>query len=188
MKIYTKKGDHGDTGVLGGPRVRKDDLRIEAYGTVDELNSTLGLVRASGPPADMDATLRRIQHELFAVGSELASINPFEFQTDIVGADHTVLLEREIDRYDAELPPLRQFILPAGTPLAAALHMARTVCRRAERRVVTLTYAHEGPASPRLVTYLNRLGDLLFMMCRAANAVAGIPDEAWVKPARSKDE
>src|SRR5690242_1194331 len=137
MKIYTKTGDDGETGLFGGPRVRKNCPRIEAYGTVDELNAVVGLVRTEGPPADIDELLARIQNELFDLGAQLATPEPAKF--GIAGATeaHVAALEGAIDRYEAELEPLRQFILPGGTAAAAALHLARTVCRRAERLVVT---------------------------------------------------
>ncbi len=144
MKIYTKTGDDGGTGLFGGPRVGKDDPRIEAYGTVDELNSLLGWARAVGLPADIDDCIMRIQNELFAVGAELATPDPAAHGTDWTGPEQIAALEQAIDRLEAPLAPLRQFILPGGTPAAAALHVARTVCRRAERRVVTLS--HRGAA------------------------------------------
>ena len=142
MKIYTKTGDRGDTGLFGGPRVDKDDARIEAYGTVDELNSVLGMVRAtSGLPADIDALANRIQNELFALGAQLATPDPAAHHTAMIGAAQITALEAAIDHYEAGLEPLAQFILPGGTVAAAALHFARTVCRRAERRVVALSRA-----------------------------------------------
>jgi cob(I)alamin adenosyltransferase len=182
MKIYTKTGDDGGTGLFGGARVGKDDLRIEAYGTVDELNSVLGWARAVGLPADIDDCIMRIQNELFAVGAELATPDPATHGTNWTGAEHIAALEQAIDRLEKPLAPLRQFILPGGTPAAAALHVARTVCRRAERRVVTLS--REGPPAIRgsIVVYLNRLGDLLFVLARAVNHAAGQPDVIWQKP------
>ena len=185
MKIYTKTGDDGETGLFGGPRVRKNSPRIEAYGTVDELNAVVGMVRThvfpseQGPPADLDGLLARIQNELFDLGAELATPEPAKF--GIAGATeaHVSALEREIDRYEVELEPLKQFILPGGTPAAAALHLARTVCRRAERCVVTLTETET--ISPNTVIYLNRLSDLLFVLARAANRRAGLADVPWAK-------
>ena len=188
MKIYTKAGDRGETHVFGGPRVRKDDLRIEAYGTVDELNAAIGCVRAQRPDPRLDTILERIQHELFAVGGELATPDPFEKGMDLVGESHVIRLEAEIDTWELELEPLRQFILPAGTPAAAALHLARTICRRAERKCVSMTYTAEKPASPRIVKYLNRLSDLLFVMARVANKLEGVADVPWQKPVRSTGE
>ncbi|MFM7073639.1 MAG: cob(I)yrinic acid a,c-diamide adenosyltransferase [Planctomycetota bacterium] len=185
MKIYTKAGDRGETHVFGGPRVRKDDPRIDAYGTVDELNAAIGCVRAHRPEPRIDAILERVQHELFAVGGELATPDPFEKGMDLVGESHVTRLEAEIDAWELELEPLRQFILPAGTPVAASLHLARTICRRAERKCVSMTYMAEKPVSPRIVKYLNRLSDLLFVLARAANRLAGVADVPWQKPERS---
>ncbi|HTN74391.1 MAG TPA: cob(I)yrinic acid a,c-diamide adenosyltransferase [Pirellulaceae bacterium] len=185
MKIYTKTGDTGETGLFAGPRVRKDDTRIEAYGDVDELNAWLGLSRAEGPTSHIDSVLSHVQHELFAVGAELATPNPDQHQMRLISEEHIVALEAAIDRSEAMLKPLTQFILPGGTKIASHLHIARCVCRRAERRVVTLA-AHE-PAADFLVVirYLNRLSDLLFVLARLANAIAGWPDVPWQKPATS---
>lgn len=185
MKIYTKTGDEGETHLFGGPKLRKDAARIEAYGTVDELNAVLGMVRADHPSPRIDQTLERIQHELFAVGGELATPDPVSKGMDLVGDDHVTRLEQEIDAFETQLAPLQQFILPGGSALAAHLHMARTVCRRAERRTVALIHVTEQPASPRIVKYLNRLSDLLFVMARVANVEAGVADVPWQKPARS---
>jgi cob(I)alamin adenosyltransferase len=182
MKIYTKTGDRGETGLFAGPRVRKDDLRIEAYGAVDELNSALGVVRAEQPPSDIDSLLQRIQNELFAVGAELATPDPAAHGTALIQASHVEALELAIDRFEKGLAPLRQFILPGGTKAAAALHMSRTVCRRAERRLVTLIDTPNCQISEHILRYLNRLGDLLFVLARAANADAGHGDIAWQKP------
>lgn len=181
MKIYTKTGDAGETGLFAGDRVPKDHLRIEAYGTVDELNACLGVARAAAPPESIERCLERIQHELFAVGAELATPDPARHGLQWADEAASAVLERDIDRFEAELPPLRQFILPAGTPAAAALHQARGVCRRAERRVVTLCRA-DLSVSTQVVIYLNRLGDLLFVLARAANAGAGLADHPWSKP------
>ena len=182
MKIYTKTGDDGSTGLFGGPRVDKDDPRIEAYGTVDELNSTLGWARAVGLPADLDELVRGIQNELFSVGAELATPDPAAHGTDFVGSTQIAALEHAIDRYEADLAPLKQFILPGGVPAAAALHLARTVCRRAERRVVTLVRHEPAVGGRAMVIYLNRLGDLLFVVARAVNHRLGQPDVSWQKP------
>jgi cob(I)alamin adenosyltransferase len=179
MKIYTKTGDDGETGLFGGPRVRKNSPRIEAYGTVDELNAVVGMVRTHGLPADLDELLARIQNELFDLGAQLATPDPAKF--GIAGATeaHIAGLERAIDAFETELEPLRQFILPGGTPAAAGMHLARTVCRRAERCVVTLTETET--ISPTAVIYLNRLSDLLFVLARAANRRAGVGDVPWKK-------
>ncbi|NBV44534.1 MAG: cob(I)yrinic acid a,c-diamide adenosyltransferase [Planctomycetia bacterium] len=176
MKIYTKTGDAGETGLFGGPRVRKDHARIEAFGTVDELNSHLGLVRTLPGAADCDPLLRRIQGELFDLGAQLATPGA---AAERIGPQHVAALEREIDRHEERLTPLSSFILPTGTPLAAAIHVARTVCRRAERRVVKLA-AQPGTAIPaNAIEYLNRLGDLLFVLARSANHAADVPDDPW---------
>ena len=181
MKIYTRTGDSGSTGLFGGPRVPKDDARIEAYGTVDELNAALGAARAAGSPASIDRQLQQIQHELFALGAELASPDPDAHGLRLIGEPQIGRLEGWIDRHEERLPPLKQFILPAGCPAAALLHLARAVCRRAERRVVTLG-RHDGAAvGDSVLIYLNRLSDLLFVMTRVANAEAGIGDVPWEK-------
>lgn len=178
MKIYTKTGDTGETGLFGGPRVSKDAPRIEAYGTVDELNSTLGLARAEGLPPAMETLLSGIQSELFDLGAELATPDPAAMGTRSITAARVAVLEEAIDHYEAGLQPLKGFILPAGSRAACLLHVARTVCRRAERRLVTLA-AHEPNVSPDLVVYLNRLSDLLFVLARAANASVGQEDVPW---------
>lgn len=182
MKIYTKTGDDGETGLFAGPRVRKYDPRIEAYGEVDELNAVLGMVRAETLPAEIDSLLATIQHELFAVGAELATPEPAAHGTDLIGANHIGALESAIDQFEEGLAPLAQFILPAGTKAAAAMHFARAVCRRAERRVVSLGDVPNVKVSMQVVQYLNRLGDLLFVLARSVNAGAGQGDVAWEKP------
>jgi len=182
MKIYTKTGDDGETGLFGGPRVRKDAPRIEAYGTVDELNSVLGIVRSLAPPAEIDALVARIQNELFCLGAQLATPDPAAHATALIGAAEIAALERAIDRFEAQLEPLKQFILPGGTPVAAHLHLARTVCRRAERRLVSLTRTSNESVATELVVYLNRLSDLFFVLARAANHAAGKPDVPWERP------
>lgn len=182
MKIYTKTGDTGQTGLFGGPRVRKDNPRIEAYGTIDELNSVLGVTRAAGLPAEIDALVAQIQNELFSVGAELATPNPEAAGFRIIGPRHIAAVEQAIDRFESPLEPLKQFILPGGTSAAAALHLARTVCRRAERRVVTLAHDGSEGISAEIVIYLNRVSDLLFVLARAVNFDAREPDVPWVKP------
>jgi cob(I)alamin adenosyltransferase len=176
MKIYTKTGDAGETGLFGGPRVRKDDERIEAFGTVDELNSHLGIVRTLPAAAAFDALLRGIQCELFDLGAQLAT--PGDSDERITVA-HVEALEQAIDRFEGDLEPLKCFILPAGTPLAAELHVARTVCRRAERRVVTLASRLETTIPANAIEYLNRLGDLLFVLARVANRCESVADDPW---------
>jgi cob(I)alamin adenosyltransferase len=182
MKIYTKTGDAGETGLFAGPRVRKDDPRIEAYGTVDELNAFLGLARCEALPAAVEQTLVRVQSELFSVGAELATPEPEKHGTALVGDVQITALEREIDQLDAELSPLKQFILPAGCRGAAALHVARGVCRRAERRVVSFAHSPGVSVSERIIRYLNRLGDYLFVAARFVNAQAKLDETPWQKP------
>ncbi|HEX7448869.1 MAG TPA: cob(I)yrinic acid a,c-diamide adenosyltransferase [Pirellulales bacterium] len=179
MKIYTKTGDRGDTGLFGGPRVRKDDPRIEAYGTVDELNAVLGLVRCEPLDAPLDDLLATIQSELFDLGAELATPEPQRLGTRTLAAAHIARLEAAIDQHEAALEPLKAFILPGGTRAAALLHLARTVCRRAERRLVTL--ADREVISADLIIYLNRLSDLLFVLARSVNRAAGLADVPWKK-------
>ena len=179
VKIYTKTGDDGTTGLLGPGRVPKHDLRIAAYGTVDELNATLGIARSLGLDAASDQLAARLQEDLFLVGSALADPLPDgKFHNTITGM-HVEQLELAIDGLEAGLEPLREFILPGGVPAAAYVHLARTVCRRAERLVVELAQEkHEAVAAPVLV-YLNRLSDLLFVLARAVNQKAGVPDVIW---------
>jgi len=177
-KIYTRTGDDGTTGLLGPGRVRKNDPRVEAYGSVDELNATLGVARALDAGAWLSAELATIQGRLFSLGAELAATTaaPLAGLARIGDPDVTAL-EAIIDRLEKDLPPLRNFILPAGHVLAAHLHLARTVCRRAERRVVAL--AESSAVEPRLVHYLNRLADLMFVMARWCNHRAGVAETEW---------
>ena len=179
MKIYTRTGDAGQTGLYGGGRVRKDNPRIAAYGTVDELNAFLGLARAEGLPPEIDGLLRRLQNELFDLGAELASRDPQSMGTGVINEARIALLEAAIDRFEEPLSPLKQFILPGGVKAAAALHVARTVCRRAEREVVFLAAIPDEKVSTSVIAYLNRVSDLLFVLARAANAAAGVPDVPW---------
>jgi cob(I)alamin adenosyltransferase len=177
-RIYTKTGDTGETGLFDGTRVSKADPRVEAYGAVDELCAWLGLVRARLEPGDLGDFLTQIQRELFAVGAQLA--DPRERIASRVtksrlGAEHVARLESGIDDFTREVPALRNFILPGGSDVGALLHVARTVCRRAERRVVGLG----GDVGPDVVVYLNRLSDLIFVLARVANARAGVPDVEW---------
>jgi cob(I)alamin adenosyltransferase len=178
-RIYTKTGDRGETGLFGGRRVRKDDARVEAYGVVDELGAALGQARASTPPPALDDLLQRLQCLLFELGSELATDPAGKPPPSAVTAADVAWLEEAIDAASAPLPPLRAFILAGGTAAAAALHQARTVCRRAERRVVTLMSV-EPDTSATAVVFLNRLSDLLFVLARQANHLAGVEDVKWV--------
>lgn len=179
VKIYTKTGDDGITGLLGNRRVPKDDIRIEAYGTVDELNAVLGLARAHGLNAASDKLVSQLQDELFAVGSALADPDPAGRYHNAIRAEHASRLEGIIDVLETELKPLSNFILPGGSPAAAQLHLARTVCRRAERLVVKLARQPGGDVTSALIVYLNRLSDLLFVMARVENHRAGVADVAW---------
>jgi cob(I)alamin adenosyltransferase len=178
-KIYTKTGDTGLTGLLGRGRVTKDDPRIEAYGTIDELNAVLGMVRASPLAAEDDARLARVQEELFVVGSALADPDPNGPFHAAIGPGPAARLEAEIDALEADLTPLTRFILPGGAPAAAGLHLARTVCRRAERRVVALGRQPGEHVPGDLIIYLNRLSDYLFVLARAVNRRAGVADIPW---------
>ena len=172
MKIYTKTGDRGDTSLVGGARVRKDHPRIAAYGTVDELNSHIGVVRAAWSRGPIDEVLAVVQRDLFEIGAQLASDGA---RFSGVGPDRIADLEREIDRMEEQLTQLTTFILPGGSLAAAHLHVARTVCRRAERLVIAL--ANEESHST--VAYLNRLSDYLFVAARFANLKAGVTDVPW---------
>lgn len=199
MKIYTRTGDSGTTGLLGGPRVGKDDSRIEAYGTVDELNAVLGCVRTAIASArvefanqagvvdslgELDQQLVQVQHELFSIGAELAAPDPDSFQLRVIGSEHIARLEQWIDQTESRLPALKQFILPGGAPVAAQIHLARAVCRRGERRVITLADCAgvETPLSMDVIVYLNRLSDWLFVISRDVNRLLGRDDQLWEKP------
>ena len=181
MKIYTKTGDTGDTGLFGGGRVPKSHARVAAYGDVDELNSAIGVARATAPADLFDAELEAIQRDLFAIGGHLATPDPDKVRAALARAElseaRVGAFERLIDDADRELPPLAAFVLPAGAPKAAALHLARTICRRAERTVVAL--AREGEVPPLFLVYLNRLSDLLFTLARLANHRDGRGDVTW---------
>lgn len=177
-RIYTKTGDAGDTGLFDGTRVSKADARVDAYGDVDELAAWLGIVRSSLEPGDVADVVERIQRELFAVGARLADPSrkiAARVDKSDLGPAHIERFEREIDRFEEELEPLRTFILPGGSRAGANLHGARAVCRRAERRVVGLGSA----ADADVVVYLNRLSDLLFVLARVVNRRAGVPETAW---------
>ncbi|MDE2691729.1 MAG: cob(I)yrinic acid a,c-diamide adenosyltransferase [Acidobacteriota bacterium] len=177
-RVYTRTGDDGTTGLGVRVRVRKDDARVEAYGTVDELNSALGVVVASGPSAPVADSLRRVQQELFHLGSDLC-VPPDDEAPSVprIEQRHVEALEKTIDQLQEELEPLANFVLPGGCAAAAALHLARTICRRAERRLVTLA-ATEPVGAPAL-TYVNRLSDALFVMARYENLVSGESDVLW---------
>ncbi len=180
-RIYTKTGDGGETGLFGGTRVPKDNPRVAAYGDVDELNAAIGFA-ASLEPQSLDAAfLETIQRDLFTIGAELASPDPTKVEKALggprIGEAQVGALEHMIDGHEAKLPPLKNFILPGGTAKGAAFHLARTVCRRAERAVVTLAGTQK--INPDVVRYLNRLSDFLFVLARSANAQAGRPDVQW---------
>lgn len=176
MKIYTKTGDAGETGLFGGGRVPKDDPRVQAYGDVDELNAAIGFAAAL-EPAQFEATaLQSIQRDLFTIGAELATPDQAK-QRAALKADQVSALEQLIDTHEATLAPLKNFILPGGTIKAAAFHLARTTCRRAERAVVRL--ARDSQINPLIIHYLNRLSDLLFVLARATNRQAGGSDIVW---------
>ena len=181
LNIYTRTGDRGQTGLFGGGRVAKDDPRVEAYGDVDELNAALGLARAIELMPRVDDVLAPVQQDLFAIGALLATPDRDKMHEQLekarVDDARVAELEAAIDAGEAELEPLRAFILPGGTPKAAALHVARTVCRRAERRVVGLARDVEIPGL--VVMYLNRLSDLLFVLARVANRRAGADEVTW---------
>lgn len=181
MKIYTRTGDAGDTGLFGGGRVPKDHARVEAYGDVDELNAVLGWVRAAEPMPRIDEIIVPVQRDLFSLGALLATPDREKMRAHLQKAriddDRIRELELAIDECERELDPLRSFIIPGGTAKAAALHVARTVCRRAERRVVGLQRDAEVPELA--VRYLNRLSDLLFMLARVANRRAGAGEVSW---------
>jgi cob(I)alamin adenosyltransferase len=185
LKIYTKTGDRGTTGLFGGGRVAKDDVRVEAYGEVDELNAALGMARSVEMMPRIDEVLVPVQRDLFAIGAILATPDLEKMREQLAKAriddERIAQLERAIDDCDAELPPLTAFILPGGTPKSAALHVARTVCRRAERRVVHLQRhaPHGVDVPPVVVVYLNRLSDLLFSLARVANVRAGAGEVTW---------
>lgn len=175
MKIYTRTGDGGETSLFGGDRVPKDNPRVEAYGTVDELNSFLGVARASWPESPLDDHLHTVQSDLFDLGAQLASPGTSRF--DGVEVERIPQLETAIDEMERELEPLKNFILPGGSLAAAHLHVARTICRRAERLVVSLR--DEAEPTQRAIAYLNRLSDYLFVAARFANAKQGVKDVPW---------
>jgi cob(I)alamin adenosyltransferase len=172
-KVYTKTGDKGETSLVGGQRVGKDSPRVDAYGDVDEVNSLLGFVRSHLQDAEIDRILAIIQNRLFIVGADLAS--PMDVQAPRIGPDDSLWLEETIDRYNRQIPPLKEFVLPGGAPAGALLHLARTVARRAERKVVRV--AKKEPINGELIVYLNRLSDLLFVLARVVNQRAGVVEQ-----------
>jgi cob(I)alamin adenosyltransferase len=181
MKIYTKTGDSGETALFGGGRVPKDHPRVAAYGDVDELNSMIGVIRSTEPAALFDSLLESIQRDLFSIGGHLATPDPERVSKALEKAtlsqERVSEFERAMDEAELELPPLKAFVLPAGTPKASALHLGRTVCRRAERSVVHLAQSDEVPAQ--FLIYLNRLSDLLFTLARLANHRSKVKDVTW---------
>jgi len=179
MKIYTKTGDEGETGLWGGLRVAKDTIRVHAYGTVDECNAAIGVARASHLVPQLDAMLETIQNQLFVVGADLATPGTAD-NIPRIGENDVATVEAAIDELEGTLPALTQFILPGGSMAAAQLHMARTICRRAERYVVTL--AREEACNPIISVYLNRLSDFLFVIARAANHSLQVADVPWQSP------
>jgi len=177
-KIYTRTGDDGTTGLGNGERIAKDDSRVEAYGTVDELNSALGVVAAADLPEHLHALLANIQQSLFDMGGELCIPD-----TVAISAEDVLFLEQQLDTLNANLPPLKDFVLPGGNAAAAACHMARTICRRAERRVITL--AGQAKVNSDSIHYLNRLSDLLFVIARLLNIDSGTAEVLWTGSARN---
>jgi cob(I)alamin adenosyltransferase len=178
MKLYTKTGDDGTTGLFGGGRIPKASRRVEAYGTVDETNAVIGVARATGLPLVIDVVLERVQEDLFTLGAELACVPGREakLQMALLSESDVRRLEVAIDEADAACEPLKTFVLPGGSPQAAALHLARTVCRRAERAALAVD---DAPVRPAAIIYLNRLSDLLFALARRANALTRVDDVPW---------
>jgi cob(I)alamin adenosyltransferase len=171
-KIYTRTGDDGTTGLGNGERAAKNDTRVEAYGTVDELNSTIGMVLATAVSAEITECLEQVQQDLFDLGGELCIPD-----TEVIDADRVARLEQQLDQLNADLPPLKEFILPGGGAAAAACHLARAVCRRAERRTCSL--ADNSPVNTHTLQYLNRLSDLLFVIARVMSRHAGADEVLW---------
>ena len=180
MKIYTRRGDAGETDLIGSGRVPKDHPRVDAYGAVDELNAALGVAAAASGQEDLRALVAMIQRELFSLGAYLATPEPRHREPAGIRAPSAVevsALEAKIDTFEGELPPLVRFVLPGGTPGAAAFHVARTVCRRVERCAIGLD--RQEALEPTTIHYLNRLSDLLFVLARVENHRAGVPDVEW---------
>jgi cob(I)alamin adenosyltransferase len=184
MKIYTKTGDHGDTSLFGGKRLPKSNLRIDAYGTVDELNAHLGVVRALKPPAEVESILEQLQNQLFVLGADLATpIDTVSSKVQRIQQEHIQNLEKFIDQIDEQLKPLQYFILPGGQLCGAQLHIARTVCRRAERLVDALGRKEDIGKFP--LIYLNRFADLLFVLARYTNIRTGVEETPWNESANT---
>ncbi|MCH8293333.1 cob(I)yrinic acid a,c-diamide adenosyltransferase [Candidatus Poribacteria bacterium] len=181
MKIYTKTGDTGETGLYGGARIPKDSLRVEAIGTVDELNACIGYARSQIRDTEIDAVLERVQNELFDLGADLATLDEHAKADSLrIPSEMVHALEREIDRFQTELPPMTHFILPGGSAGGSVLHLARTVCRRSERCVVRLATTES--INPEVLRYLNRLSDLLFVLARCVNHRLDEPEPMWQSP------
>lgn len=178
MKIYTKKGDSGQTSLFGGTKIMKNEDRIEAYGTVDELNSVIGMVLTHSLTKKGKGILQEIQHQLFILGADLATPQTKKTKIERIGTPVIDQIEKWIDKLDEELSPLMNFILPGGSPAGALLHLARTVCRRAERKTVTLK--ENETITDECIIYLNRLSDLLFVMARYENLEAGVQETPWI--------
>lgn len=179
MKIYTRTGDDGSTGLFRGPRTSKDDSRIEAYGAVDELNSWIGFARAEVSDAELDTICERIQGDLFSIGAEYATPQAADSGMQLIETEDTERLESWIDEFESQLEPLQTFVLPGGVELAARFHVCRTVCRRAERRAWTLAKQLDANLGEESLKYLNRLSDLLFVLARYANHLGRSPDVPW---------
>jgi cob(I)alamin adenosyltransferase len=186
MKIYTRKGDDGSTGLYGGLRISKADLRVGAYGTVDETNAVVGWARAAAAPEEIDAILARVQETCFRIGAWLSAAPGTDPGVGPITRDDVDGLEEAIDRFEADLPPLKNFVVPGGSELASRLHIARTVSRRAERLAAGLGQVE--PVAPTILQWMNRLSDLLFVLARAANQAAGIPDRPWVPRVQGQGE
>jgi cob(I)alamin adenosyltransferase len=187
MKIYRKAGNEGDTSLLGGERVLKDDLRVEAYGTVDELNSVIGIVRSMKVSKVVDVVLERVQNDLLIIGADLAaplSLSRRTAKVPRIDRRRIGAIEAIIDQIQPKLPPLKRFILPGGSQVSSLLHLARAVCRRAERRAVHLGRAQK--INPGILSYLNRLSDLLFILARSANHKARVKEVVWGFPATGR--
>ena len=180
MKIYTRAGDEGKTGLIDGSRVSKDNLRVAAYGDVDELNAVIGVVKAHSRDTSLNDLLHQVQRDLFALGAQLADPKSKIGTKKAKAAfppSQVKKLEKAIDQRDGVLPPLTSFILPGGSPLGSFLHLARTVCRRAERTIISLS--HQEEIEPIFIVYLNRLSDLLFVLARHANQTSEVPEDRW---------